>query len=1819
MSQSVDTKIVELKFNNDNFKEKVDSTLSKLEQLNKDIDTVGTGKAFKNLAKDINKVDVSSVSKGVEEASKGFSKLEVVGITALANISNAAVNLGKKMVSKLISPITQGVMQGGLARARNIEQATFQFEGLKIQKSDPTLSYYSEVMDAVLGTSYSYDVAAKAASQLAASNIGVTDTTRKLASGSEITAKVMTSDMTKALLGIAGVASMTGSDFDSIAQIFTRVAGQGKVMANDLNSIASRGLNAAAVLANSLGKTEEQVRDMVSKGQISFEEFSNAMSEAYGSHAKDSTLMFQGAMDDVQAALARIGADFYGPALNAGRDILNSITPVVDAIHNRLNPALEASGNIMQVASKKMSQYSDMLAYLIERFPNDKDSMSDWISEHMNAWTNISDLYKRGNLKEAINGLEDYTKALDGMEGVGINGQQMIADYFGIDKDAATLSKYLKITKDQADELVETEAVTAEDIGKVIDGMIKDGTIGFNEFYKSFKKLLGEDPKLMGISGLTTEFDNYLRSVIAADEPTERFTRHVEVFFGIIKGSQSLIKSFGTMLSGFVDIFVALAGYLEPLGPLLLQVAEETAQFVVQVADFLATSESFKTVIEGVIGLIDKIFSLINVSKIAGAVLLGISKIFEFISTVIERVASGIAKVVETVRNIFDKIVDKITEIISNSEELSKVLHSLRNAGIVVALINIANALAKPAELLKALTKSVDNVSGSIVGALKSIGDVFKSIAGLSGKIGKAIDEVIDTLKRMQELIVATAILEIAFAIGVLAAALYLLSKVNIEKAADAIFPLVGFFSILFGLVGFGKTMKSMSSTAKIWQKSVNSVKDIATACIELAVSIAIIAAAMKLLSTIKPKQLLYSLGAVELLLVTLALIAKMLSGTTTKTTGLKALWSGKETTTSMTKGVLGLVAMAEAVKILAQALTEVATVAGDPMVLWQSMGVIEALLLSCMVVVKVLSKEKPDKVTKGVSALLAMAIAIRLLTKPMSELAALASMDSNSLWTAFSIIGLTLAAMTALTKWLSGSKGILKGGAAILVVAFSIKMLGQTLSELANVAAIDNTALWSGLGIIALGLTAIVLALDLLKPESLLAKSMAFIAVAAALQILSNVILAFGNAGDAAWAGLGVVALSLITLAGACALFNKVPVLGILKLFLTLALGAVIVAAFGAAIGIFGVGIGIFGAGLTILASSAKAVSDVAGTLIGIMIGFALAIGILSSVGLPAVGVIFALSIAFLMLGAAMMLIGTGLTDAATGIKMLCDMKSDLGSTASQLAIFLDKLKALTDDAEAIGESFKTISEPLSSMKDSVAAVTADLEKLISAYTDLTTKTADAMTSMAESLTTISTLNKDSFTSASEAVTAFIDSLSGISSDAETVATTAGNIKTNLEELRETFRLVTDVVDNFKKRSVKVFDDLGNSLNNIATPIQVLNNLKSQLDGMANELIDFVNQLMTMQDSAATVSEGATEISEALQKIADAAKAASDGFSGLNEYTASVLSELGAGITSIADGMNKLVAVKDELGPAADAIASFYDRLSNLNATASTISSGTKQVASAIKSLGSAAAKTASASQKGMSSAGEAMVGGLASGIKSKSKNVSSTVNSIVTTAANSVRSQRSSFYSVGSYLIGGMVSGIASQQGSLSYQVQQLEAKAERAVRAKAKIKSPSRVWMRIGAYMGEGLAIGIANTGDQVRDASLNLASVSEDAMRSAVVAITDAMNDSWNTDPIISPVVDLSSVRQGAKFVNSVFGSHFGLQGDTLVASISHTIQNGGKTGVESSINDLTDKLESMTETMNSRALNNYITISGNEDPDAFADSLTRRFRLNARTI
>ena len=1346
--------------------------------------------------------------------------------------------------------------------------------------------------------------------------------------------------------------------------------------------------------------------------------------------------------------------------------------------------------------------------------------------------------------------------------------------------------------------------------------MIKDGTIGFNTMYKAFHKLWSESDDLMAMKHINTDFNNYLRSVIRAEEPSDRFNKHLKTFASILNGLTSLVRSFGTILGGIGDIFLTIASHLKPLGKLLVDVANKTAKFVVTVADFVATSESFGKIVDGIVLVITKMFELVNISKLAEAALTGVSLVFDFLIKVVTAVQEGVAKLVTFVSEGFAKIVDRIKEIISNTEELTAILESLKKAGMVVALINIIGMLTKPAVLLDQIANAVTNFGDSITGVIKNVGKVLDSIAGLFGKIGKVIDEVRGALQRMQEVLVATALLEIGLAILVLAGAFYMLSKIDSDNISKLAVAMVSFGTVATTLAGMSKMLSEMSSTKKIWEKSVNDITDIGKAFLMFAVSIGIMAIAVYKLAQVNPDRLVVALAVVEVLLFTMAGIAKLLSATTTQQTGLKALWSSSKQTTSITKGLLGLVAMAEAIKIVSKAITQIATVT-DPEAVWNAVGIVELIMWSMAAIVKWLSSTETTKMAKGVSGLLGMALAIKLLVNPIIALTSLASTNNDALWSAAVAIGGLMAAMGLLMKYMSSSDGLIKAGASLVLMAAAIRMIGEVVVAFAS---LQLDAMWNALFGMAMSVGALVIALDLIKPEGVLEKAAAIWIIAQAMTTLSKVIMEFGASNEQAWAGIGVAAIALVGLAGACALFKKVPVSGILKLFMTLALGAVLVAGFGAAIGVFGVGLGVFGVGLGILASSVKKAEEVGGTIIGIVSGFAIAIAILSSVGLPAVGVILALSAAFLLFGAGLMLVGTGMNDMAVAVKLLTEMKDQLGDTTSKITEFITKLKNMTDEADAIGKSFTSISEPLEKIKEAASTISEEINKVVKAYSDLVAKSSNCISQLSASLVTISHLNQDSFSKASEAVKEFISSLADISKDAETVATTSESVSGSIEKMRSTFDLVVEAIGKFKALSYQTFDDLANSLNNIASPLLVLNDMKGNLEDLSIKLDAFINHLKTMKDNATVVSEGATAISDSLVQVGDAANQAKAGFESLTKKTANILTDMGAGLEAMGRGIAEIVKQKDGLGSAGDAIAAFFDKLNGLNGMADKIAGSTKAVAGAVKALGSAASKTASLSKSGMSDSGGKMVDGLISGMTNKKTEMSTKVTAMVDSVAKTIKAKRGGWYSIGSYLIAGMVSGIASQQGALESQVKSLEAKAERAVRAKAKIKSPSRVWMQIGAYMGEGLAIGIKNSGEEVIHASAGLATTSEDAIQSAIASITDAMNNDFDMNPKITPVVDLTNVRNSAAFANSAFNSSiFGGRGNGLAASITHTIQNGGKSGVEKSIDSLTDQIGSMTDTMNSRSLNVYNTIDGSADPEAFADGLIRSFRLNARTV
>lgn len=396
MSKTIDEKVVEMRFDNKHFESNVQTTMSTLDKLKAKLNLTGASKGLEEVNKASKKVDFSYMENSLAALEKRFSTTGIVGMTVIQNLTNAGLRFAKTLSNFSIG----GILEGGKARATKIENAQFQIKGLlkDMDNADQKLKdIMSDVNYGVESTAYGLDAAASVAAQLVASGMQAGD------------------GMKAALRGISGVAAMTNSTYEDIGRIYTTVAGNGRLMGDQLLQLSARGMNAAAVLAKSLGITEAEVRDMVSKGKISFEMFSKAMDDAFGEHAKDANKTLNGVISNIKAALAKIGADFYGPLiaensplvlfLNSVRERINDIrktlTPITKEVTDRINNFITALNKLF--TDKNLFGYNP-LANMAEKIQSIKDVLNGATAPIKKA----AEIFDK-----AGHSLQDYEKLVD--------------------------------------------------------------------------------------------------------------------------------------------------------------------------------------------------------------------------------------------------------------------------------------------------------------------------------------------------------------------------------------------------------------------------------------------------------------------------------------------------------------------------------------------------------------------------------------------------------------------------------------------------------------------------------------------------------------------------------------------------------------------------------------------------------------------------------------------------------------------------------------------------------------------------------------------------------------------------------------------------------------------------------------------------------------------------------------------------------------------------------------------------------------------------------------------------------------------------------------------------------------------------------------------------------------------------------------------------------------------------------------------------------------------------------------------------------------
>lgn len=320
----IDEYIVRMQLENEQFKRNAKETVGIFESM----------KAMFGRQDSVGALD--SMAVGMETLVSKFDVGSVMIRRVLDNIVDHAMQAGRRMAQAITNPL----VEAGKRRALTIEQAQFQFKGLGMNVEDTMAS----ANEAVLGTAFGLDEAAMAAAMFGASGMEAGD------------------EMTTALRAISGVAAMAGSSFGDISNVFTSVAGNGRVMGNDLLRLSTRGVNAAATMADyytELGDgaevTEAQVRKMVTEGKVSFEDFAAAMDGAFGEHATKSSETYAGALSLVNSAIQRIGATMFAQGFEDKKNIFNAMQPQINNLHEALKPLIHSFNDWKTIVSGRFA------------------------------------------------------------------------------------------------------------------------------------------------------------------------------------------------------------------------------------------------------------------------------------------------------------------------------------------------------------------------------------------------------------------------------------------------------------------------------------------------------------------------------------------------------------------------------------------------------------------------------------------------------------------------------------------------------------------------------------------------------------------------------------------------------------------------------------------------------------------------------------------------------------------------------------------------------------------------------------------------------------------------------------------------------------------------------------------------------------------------------------------------------------------------------------------------------------------------------------------------------------------------------------------------------------------------------------------------------------------------------------------------------------------------------------------------------------------------------------------------------------------------
>lgn len=1150
MSTTVDERVVEMRFDNKQFEQNVQTSLSTLDKLKQSLNLDGAAKGLENVNAAAKNCNMSGLSSAVETVHAKFSALEVMAVTALANITNSVINTGKQMLASLtIEPISQGFEEYELKMGSI--QTIMAGTGASLEEVN---GYLNELNTYADKTIYSF-----------------ADMTSNI--GKFTNAGVGLEDAVMAIQGISNEAAVSGANANEASRAmynFAQALSAGYVKLIDWKSIENANMATvefktqlleAAVAAGTLEKTADGMYKV-----LTLNNQGSTMDDTIDATKNfNDSLQYQWMTTEVLVDTLKDYADetteIGKKAFAAAQDV-KTFSQLMDTLKEAVGSGWAMTWEILFGNFEEAKELWTSLSNSIGGFI---DAQSTARNEMLQGWKDMGGRTALIEaLKNACEGLGSVIKPIG--EGFREIFPKMTSEQlYNMTVALKEFTSHLKLS--------DTASANLKSTFKGLFAILDIVKQAFSAVFKAIAPLFGGlDDLGGGILTVTGGIGNWLVKLDEFIKKNDIFGKAIQGVIDFVKKLADTFKEFAkevkdkfnlpdldTVKESVKDFLNMIKEKIKVPGlELIHTMLERIHERMSQVGDVAGSMKS------GVITAIDAIGDALSKCKFL---------------QVLQALWNGVKTIVGGIASALGGLADTLIEKLGNAD--------------FSGIIDLLNGL------------SISGIALAISKFLKSITDPLDGLDGILGKITGILDSVRGCFEAYQTQLKAGALLKIAAAIAILAASIVAIALVDSESlsvslgaitvmfadllAAMAVFNKLGGATgkgttklIVFagavlilssavkklaglsweqlakGLVGVGVLLAEIDvfmATAKFSKGATST----ATGMLILAAAIKVLASVVSDLAELEWDQLAKGLVGVGVLLAEVDVFLNT------------AKFSGKAMTTAT-----GMVILAAAMKILASVCKDFGEME------WGEIGKgltsIGVLLAEVAAFTKLTGNAK-HVISSGL-ALIEIAAAMKIFASAMDDFA---KFSWEQIAKGLVAMGVALVEVAVATKLMP--KSMVSIGTGLVIIGAALEIVANALGKMGNFS-------WEQIakGLITIGVALAELAVGLNFMKGTLGGSAAMLVAAAALAVLTPVL---SILGAMSWES---IAKGLITIAGAftvlgvagAVLTPLVPtILGLSGAFALIGVG---VLAIGAGLLAAGTGLSALAVGFTALAAAGAA-----------------------------------------------------------------------------------------------------------------------------------------------------------------------------------------------------------------------------------------------------------------------------------------------------------------------------------------------------------------------------------------------------------------------------------------------------------------------------------------------------------------------------------------------------------------------------------------------------------------------------------------------------